>query len=161
MKGKKVLEIIGLYEIFGGSIGIGLILWGTIELNKITIFSVFLPLFLLAFYFFSIYAGIKLLKYYEKKIILSEILQYIQILSFGIFGFFLTLSAGITFLVGFDYTHEFLFRFKFDFVPSNSTISILSDESVFYFYVNLIPIVILIILDRIRSKSKVEEMTTS
>jgi len=37
----KILEIIGLYEIIGGSIGLGLVLYGTLALNKITIFGTF------------------------------------------------------------------------------------------------------------------------
>jgi hypothetical protein len=156
---KKILEIIGLYELMGGSIGLGLILYGTIALNKITILSILLWIVAVTFYSFTIYAGVKLFRYHEKQILLSEIVQYLQIISFGIFGYFLTLSAGITLYLGFDYTQDFKFKFLFDIIPSKTQISYLSDQTTFYFYVNLIPILILIFLDKIQSKTKNEEKT--
>jgi len=147
----KILEIIGLYEIIGGSIGIGLILYGTIAMKSINMFSILLLLFVLSFYSFSIYAGVQLFKFHEKKIILSEIVQYLQIPAFAILGCYFTLSAGLSFIVGIDYTQEFLFKFNFDIVPSKSSISILSnDKSTLYFYVNLIPILLLYLMDKIQ-----------
>jgi len=140
---RKILEIIGLYEIIGGGIGLGLILYGVIELNKITIISVLFWIIVVVFYSFTIYAGAKLYKNHEKGIIFSEIIQYFQVVSFGMFGYFLTLSAGITLYFGIDYTNNFTFKFLFNLLPSNSEIAYLSDQTTFYFYINLIPILII------------------
>ncbi len=156
-KKNKILEIIGLYEIIGGSIGLGLVLYGTLALNKITIFSILFWLIIVTFYSFTIYAGVKLFKYTEKQILPSEIVQYLQIISFGIFGYFLTLSSGFTFYVGFDYTQDFKFKFLFDIIPSRSKIAYLNDDTIFYFYINLIPILILVLFDKIQSKNSKEE----
>ena len=56
----KILEIIGLYEIIGGSIGLGLIFYGILSINKITFLSILFWLIIVSFYSFSIYAGVKL-----------------------------------------------------------------------------------------------------
>ena len=159
-KRKKILEIIGLYEIIGGSIGLGLIFYGTLALNKITLLGILFWLIVVTFYSFTIYAGAKLFKHHEKKILLSEIVQYLQIISFGIFGYFLTLSAGLSFYLGFDYTLDFKLKFFFDIIPSKTQISYLSDQTTFYFYINLIPILILILFDKIQStKSENRRLT--
>lgn len=151
-KNKRTLEIIGLYEIIGGSVGLGLILYGTIALNKITFISILFWLTVVTFYSLTIYAGVKLFKNHEKEILLSEIIQYLQITSFGIYGYFLTFSAGITFYLGIDYTKDLKFQFLLDIIPCKSEIAYLSDQMTFYFYVNLIPIFILVLLDRIKER---------
>ena len=153
----KILEIIGLYEIIGGSIGLGLIFYGILSINKITFLSILFWLIIVSFYSFTIYAGVKLFKYHEKQILPSEIIQYLQIISFGIFGYFLTFSAGLTFYLGMDYTYDLKFKFLFDIIPCKSQISYLSDQTTFYFYINLIPIWILVLLDRIQNRIKMNE----
>ena len=158
-KKKNILEIIGLYEIIGGSIGLGLIFYGTLTFEKLTLLNIFLLLVVITFYSFTIYAGVNLFKHREKQILLSEIVQYLQLISFGIYGYFLTLSSGITFYLGFDYTRDFKFKFFFDLIPSKTQISFLNDQTTFYFYINLIPILILILFDQIRNKIKKEKLT--
>lgn len=157
-KKNRTLELIGLYEIIGGSIGLGLILYGTIELNKITILTILFWLIVVSFYFFTIYAGVKLFKNHEKEILLSEIVQYLQIISFGIFGYFLTFSAGITFYLGIDYTNDLKFKFLLDIIHCKSGIEYLIDQITFYFYINIIPILVLILLDRTRNRFERESL---
>lgn len=145
---RKILELIGLYEIIGGATGLVLMFTGVMSLNKLSGLAVIFWLIVLLFYISSIYAGVILLKYHEKEILPSKIVQYLQIISFGSFGFFLTLSAGFSCYIGFDYTHELILRFFFDIIPSKTRIAYLADQTTFYFYINLIPLLILIFFDR-------------
>ena len=148
---RKILRIIGIYEIIGGSVGIGLILWGGFLTDKLSFIAILLILMIIGFYTFSIYAGAKLFWHHEKMIVFSKIVQYIQIPSIAVSGFAFTMFAGVSFIIGVDYTNELLFKFNFALLPSNSEIRINRHSSEIFGYINLIPVFIIYILDKLDS----------
>ena len=154
-KERRKLEIIGLYEIIGGAVGIGLILWGMISISNFSIMAILLYLIVIFLYSFSIYAGVKLFKYKENKIIYSEIIQYLQIPKIGLLGFIFTFTAGISFFLGIDYTNDFLFRFDFNLSPSNTSLYFKTDKSLIFFYINFVPILIIYLIGK--STTKIEK----
>ena len=154
-KERRKLEIIGLYEIIGGAIGIGLILWGMISISNFSFLAILLYLIVIILYSYSIYAGAKMFKYKESKTIDSEIIQYLQIPKIGLLGFIFTFTAGISFFLGIDYTNDFLFRFDFNLSPSNTKLYFKTDKSLIFFYINFIPILIIYLIGK--SKSKIEK----
>ena len=85
-------------------------------------------------------------------ILFSEIVQYLQIPSIGLLGFIFTLSAGISFFIGINYTNDFLFKFYFNLLPSNTEINFNSDVSIVFVYINLIPVFILYLMEKSGSK---------
>jgi len=151
---RKTLEFIGLYEIIGGIIGIGLIFLGKISLDRFSIFGVLIMALIIAFYSFSIYAGIKLFRHHEKEVLYSKIVQYVQIPSFALLGFMFTMTAGFSFFIGFDYTNDFLFRAFFELPSVGTKFYIKSDDTIIYVYLNLIPIIINFLIEK--SASKIE-----
>ena len=155
-KKRKFLEIIGIYEIISGSIGIGFFLYGAFTIGSLSFFNILLILIFLGFYSMTIYAGIKLFKYHEKMITYSKIVQYIQIPSIAVLGFAFTMVAGFSFIIGIDYTNELLFKFNLGLLPSNSEIRINRHSNEIFGYINLIPVFIIYLIDRLESRIKNE-----
>ena len=144
---KRIFEIIGIYEIIGGSIGLILLLFGQLSLNKFTFLGLLMWLIVFGFYGLTVYAGIKLYKKHDKAIMLSEIVQYMQIVSFGLVGYYMAFTSGITAYLGIDYTADLIFKFAFNFNPSGTQLSYLGDKTPFYIYINLIPILVITLMD--------------
>lgn len=149
IKARRKLEIVGVYEIISGSIGIGFFLYGAFTIGSLSFFNILLILLFLGFYSFTIYAGIKLFKYHEKMITYSKVVQYIQIPSIAVLGYAFTMFAGFSFVIGIDYTNELLFKFNFGILPSSSEIRINRQPNEIYGYINLIPVVIIYAIDKL------------
>ena len=157
-RARRKLEIIGIYEIISGSIGIGFFLYGAFTIDSLSFFNILLILLFLGFYSLTIYAGIRLFKYHEKMVIYSKIVQYIQIPSIAVLGFAFTMFAGLSFIVGIDYTNELLFKFNFGLLPSNSEIRINRHTNEIFGYINLIPVFVILLIDRSESRIKKENI---
>jgi hypothetical protein len=144
---RNILKGIGILEIVGGISGIGLILWLTLQGMETNTFVLLILLFAIGFYAYSIYAGIRLFKYKENGIFHSEILQWLQIIAMSYGGMtYLLTSAGNLFL-GYNFTTSTL-EFKLNFIASEFQIDIMSSEHNNYFFINIMAIVILVLLEK-------------
>jgi len=148
---KTKLQILSYYQMAGGILGIGLVIWLIAKTEVITgllllIFAVDIGLFS-----FSIFCGQQLLTGKIKRgLILSTINQILQILQFAILGFAFKYVAGFMLSVGIDLTTTFRFTFNFEF--SALTITINRDEDLLKVGINIIAIFLVFFIDRLEDK---------
>jgi hypothetical protein len=148
------LKIIGWVQIIGGIIGIGAI--GYILLQTETISGILLLLILIGIFLFSfsIFSGQKILTEPQNSagIKYSLINQFIQLFQWGIFGYKMSVSAGLTFCIGFD---KGSLVFNFTFITFEFNLSIRSGNDAF-FKINLVALLIILALFDILKEYKTE-----
>ncbi|WP_417613064.1 hypothetical protein [Owenweeksia hongkongensis] len=149
---KNTGKLIGLYEIISGSLGFGIMLFQNLETNGFFLWTFILRLVMLTFFGLTIYAGWSLIKLNKDKIIYSEISQLIQLPIIGFGSFYYALPLGITFYTGLDYTDTLSYQLDLELVPSYFGIGIFDDISSAYIFINLIPLVILIFLGKLKAE---------
>lgn len=155
---KTKIQIKGLayYQIIGGIIGIGFVIW---FVSQTTFFSVLKILLLgvgVGLYSFSIYCGYQLLNSTNKESFrLSAINQALQILSFTLLGFSYKYIAGVEFIIGMNLTSETLFTFNFAFFSSEFQISVGDeDKDIAKMGINIVPILIMYFINKLEQKIK-------
>ncbi len=149
------IKILAYYQIIGGVIGIGLVVWLALQTVNILVLKVLLLGVGLGLYSFSIYCGYHLLSYTNKESFrLSAINQALQILSFSLLGYSFKYIAGIEFIIGMNLTSETLFTFNFAFFFSEFQISFTGDEDVAKMGINLIPMLIMYFINKLEQKIK-------
>lgn len=100
------LKLIGIYQIIGGVIGLGIMIWlFTMVLPVSFMVATILIISLLSF-LFSIACGLGLVfkKSWAKD--LSLVLQLVQIINFSLFGYSFKFISGLGILLNFDFTHS-------------------------------------------------------
>lgn len=108
---------------------------------------IFIPFTLL--YAFSLVCGYLLISgKYEKGINLSIYNQALQLLSFSVLGFGYMYAAGIFAAIKLDLTQDIFLGMEFD--VSHFILKLNSDFDVTYISINVVPIIILSVLFRIR-----------
>ena len=122
---RNILKGIGILEIVGGITGIGLIIWLALQGMETNTYVLLILLVAIGFYIYSIYAGIKLFKNQEKGILHSQILQFIQLISFSIGGTTYLLTSGGNFFIGYNMT-EVNLEFKLNIIASEFQINLMS-----------------------------------
>ncbi|WP_445749849.1 hypothetical protein [Polaribacter sp.] len=143
----NILKGIGILEIIGGITGIGLIIWLTLQGMETNTYVFLILLVAIAFYIYSIYAGIKLFKYQEKGILHSQILQFIQLISFSIGGTTYLLTSGGNLFIGYNMTEGNL-EFKLNIIASEFQLNLMSSEVSDYVYINILAIIVLYLIDK-------------
>lgn len=101
------INILGLYQIIGGVIGMGLTLWLILGLVTIPGRLIMLICIAIALYSYSIYCGTLLLKKNITGLKHSLINQYLQIVNFTILGFTFQYVSGAYLTVGFEIADSF------------------------------------------------------
>lgn len=152
---RKKLKAIAYYQIFGGMIGIGLIIYNLFfQLVSITNYKFIFFLIAAGLYLFSIICGIYLIKErWEKGINLTIINQILQTIQFSIFGYTFIYVSGLTIYTGIDYTNDFLL--KFDFFLSYFHFSLTLNEEVLTVGVNLFSLILIYYITKF--KNRIEE----
>lgn len=159
---KTTVRVIGIYQIVGGIIGIGIIallMLKTPEINGPFLFYITLALFLFAF---SIQSGNLLLQESKlnKGLIFSLILQGLQIVSIGLGSYSYGFYSGANVTFGFESGGDF--KFGFGVVSSGFNIKINSGESEYFFKLNFLAIFILyILIDIYKERKKINLEPTS
>ena len=101
----KEIKYLGYYQLIGGVIGLGLIIYQLINTplkgSNIVVYILLNSLFL-----FSIYAGKLCIDNHKKCLLISKINQALQVISVGLMGFSYMYVAGIYLNVGVDLMAE-------------------------------------------------------
>ena len=147
------LKALGIYQIAGGIMGFGLIIWLITLQSYWSGFLLFLYLIASALYAFSIFCGVLLLKNKETGLNYSLINQYVQLISFSMAGFAFQYVSGFFVSAGIDLTHSLLFKFHLG--VSSWRININSDNEVILVNFNFIALLVIIYIDKL--KKKIEE----
>lgn len=146
------LKALGIYQIIGGIIGLGLTAWIVINLDVISIFLLLIILVAVGLYFYSIYSGILLLKNKTNGLSHSLINQALQLFGFSVLGFGFRYASGVYAGVTIDLTNSFdLF---FDFGISSWQITINSETETFFISFNLVPLFVILFIENLRKKIK-------
>jgi hypothetical protein len=153
------LKILAWYQIIGGVVGFLGVCWIISSIDKIT-WSIFvLILLILTLYSFSIYSGWLLFK--DKCIFglkLSIINQYFQILALTFVRFTYFYAAGMYLFVTVDTANGFNLGLKY-YLGSEATISFHNEEKPFFLGVNLIALILIGFITKLRDSIKQEKET--
>lgn len=160
---KRTTKIIALYQIIGGVMGIFLISYLLLRTEMINGPVLFIFLFAMFLYGFSIHSGNLLLQSTNRKkgLIYSAILQGLQIFSFAIGNYSYEFYSGLKATIGFGFGD--VFGFDFGLAISSFNIVINSGVDNYFLGINFIAIIILLILLDIYNEPKQvhAESTTS
>jgi hypothetical protein len=112
---KTTIKILGIYQLVGGFVGLGIVGWLLLRTNEINgpvflIFGIAIGL-----YVFSIKAGSLLLQKGNVKlgIIYSMIHQAVQVISISTGDYGYKYFSGANFSLGFEFTNGIAFKFGF------------------------------------------------
>ncbi|MGW9685373.1 hypothetical protein [Flagellimonas sp. 2504JD1-5] len=157
---RNILKGIGIFEIVGGVTGLGLIFWLMLQGTETNTFVLLILLFAIAFYIYSIFAGVKLFKHQENDVRHSQIFQCIQILGISFGGFTYLMTSGGYLFLGYNFT-EGNITFSFALVASKFQINLLNSSQGSFIYLNFLAILVLVILEKsliiIQEQKKLKE----
>jgi hypothetical protein len=141
------LKLIGIYQIIGGLVGLGLTTWLITMLLPMPFVVICIIVTSIGLFLFSIVCGIGLWLKKRTAINLSIGLQLLQILSFTLYGYSFKFISGLGVLLNIDFTNKLqpqinlsepLFRFTYLVDPSDKIISVnLAAILICYFIVDL------------------------
>ena len=149
---KSHLVKLGFYQIFGGAIGIFIILWAIYNNESLTELTILIYFFILLFFSYSIFSGILCIKTKKNALRHSLINQILQVIGFAMMGFAFKYIAGFYFTVGLNLTESVNVGFgagisKFDFNFNN-------EKERLEFDFNLIAFVLIYWIDKLIRKTK-------
>jgi hypothetical protein len=146
---QKKLRALGIYQITGGIIGIGITLW-LINLFAAPALLLVIVLLALGLYAYSIYCGVLVLKNAKRGLKLSKINQLLQLVSFSAFGYAFQYVSGAFMSVGLDLTESL--NFKFNTGISSWQININSDNPFLIININLLALFLIMAIDKLQNK---------
>lgn len=152
MEEKEKLKYIGWYQILGGLLGNGLIIWTILTNQVLSNGQVLAILGAILLFSFSIYSGILLSKYMKGGIKLSLIDQLLQIINFSLLGYSYSYFSGLNFSVGVDYTNDLLLKAEYTF--SGFRFSTNEGEEQICLLINIVPIIIIGMLNKLNSETE-------
>ena len=146
---------LGLYQIFGGSIGILVLIWGIFKSNNFSGFIILIYLLVLIFFLYSIFCGTLCLKTEKNALVHSLTNQLIQVIGFAIFGFAFKYFAGLYFTFGINLTESIKSGFGVGISKFNFNFNIEKDRLEIDF--NLIALAIIYWIDKLMKKVREEK----
>src|SRR6266498_2281124 len=150
---QTTLLIIGIYQIVGGILGLGLV--ATILMRMGNVNGPVLLIFLIAIglYYLSLKSGILIIQNQSQKkgIIFSMVNQIVQFISFAVGGNKYDYVSGIKGRIGFDFTFDLGLNSTFNF-------SINADDAEYFMYVNVFAILVFIVLIDILKEKRNEKI---
>lgn len=160
LKNKKLinsLKLLAYYEIIGGLIGLAILIYlilitSSIQLPLIVFLAIGTPLFAL-----SIISGQQLLKENPRRgLNLSTATQYLQIISFAIHGYSFMFVSGFMLSAGIDMTDSL--KMSGSFSLSELRINYNLHNELLFFKLNIVAVIILIVIGKIKSELKVDAL---
>ena len=142
--------ILGIYQLLGGLLGIGLIIHYHYSAGGSSLLFLFLPVLAGLFFLYSTLCGVLCLRNHELALSLSSVNQLLQLISFSVSRFLFDYTAGIFFSINiglgngssFDWESGFSrMHFRYD-VP----------EGVTAIGINLVAVILLIMIDAIKTR---------
>lgn len=156
------LKILGIYQIGGGIIGLGLTVWVISGLTITTFPLIFILLIAVVLYVYSIYCGILLLKKNISGLKHSLINQLLQIINFSIFGFTFQYISGVFISAGLDLTDSLFLMFNFG--VSQWQITINGNKEILILNFNVVALFLVFFIEKLRkeiSREQAERQITS
>ena len=150
------LKGLGIYQIAGGIVGIGLTIWLIANQETVPGFFLLLILVALGLNSYSIYCGTLLLKHKANGLNHSLINQYLQLINFSILGYGFQYISGVYLSAGVDLTNSI--DFKFNLGISAWQININSDNEVVLINLNFVALYLIIFIDKLKKKIIVEKL---
>ena len=149
---KYILMAIGVYQIIGG-------LFGFIGFTKLKMSDLvenfLLVLIIFGYFIFVIISGITLLRQkWIRGIKLTQINQFLQVITVKIIGFGFLFSSSIYMGIGFSDTPNLHLITKFSFLRSVCHFWINDGSSEISIMINIVPVAIILILSRIVKKNE-------
>lgn len=156
---KTTIKVIGIFQIVGGIIGLGMTSW--LLMNTSTINGAVMFIFLLALFLFvfSIQSGNLLLQKpnLKKGLIYSCVIQALQVFHIGAGIYEFAFYSGARGTLGFKLGEGFNFNFAATLSGFNFTIK--AGEPEYYFYINFVAVLVLITVVSIMQELKEKEKT--
>ena len=149
------LTKLGLYQIFGGTVGIIIIVWSIYQDSFLTELTLLIYLFILLFFGYSIFCGILCLKTKPNALGHSLTNQILQVISFAIMGFSFKYIAGFYFTIGLDLTD--VVKFDFGLGLSNFSFNLNNEKDRLEIDFNLIALAVIYWIDKLMKKVKEEK----
>ncbi len=146
---KIIFIIIGIYQLIGGSFGLTVGLYTLLTKFQINIFFLIYSIIALGLFTLSIFAGISCIKEDSNKFYLTHYNQYLQIISFAIFGFAYKFCSGLGIYFGLDLTTSIDFIYEIQLTKIGLGKAEPDDVRV---SLNIIPILILLIVGHFRKQ---------
>jgi hypothetical protein len=144
------IRVLGIYQIAGGILGIGLTMWLCLRIDSISGPILFLLLIAFGLYCYSIYCGILLLKKKNYGLKHALINQFLQLLNFTIFGFSFKYISGAFLSIGLDLTTSVQMQFRLGI--STWQITVNDNPELFEINLNLVALFLIIFIDRLKRK---------
>lgn len=144
------LKIIGVYQIIGGFIGLGLTIWVITMLLPMPLTIVCIVVIAIGLFLFSIVSGIGL--YFKKKAAINSaiVVQVFQIASFSLYGYSLKFVSGLGILINFDFTN--ILRIQMKLSEPLFKFTYLDDPTLKILSINLVPILMSLFLHVLKRK---------
>jgi hypothetical protein len=146
---------LGLYQIFGGAIGILLVAVGIYRDSLIDSFTVLLYILIVLIFSYSIFCGMLCIKASRRALKYSLANQILQLFGFAAMGFAFKYVAGVSLTVGLDLTDSL--NFSFGAGISKFVLNLNLDRDTLELNVNLIAIGLVYWIDRLTRRVR-EEM---
>lgn len=148
---RRLLKAIGLYQITGGVIGAGFIIYSVIFHPQLNFFWALYFLIGLMLYCFSIYTGMKTFQLYPSGIEFTLYVQLLQVVSFSLYGFNYLFNPGLGVMIGVDLTSsiELIFNTQLPKLGIGK-----AENEAWQLFINLIPLALLILIGSIQGKIK-------
>lgn len=154
-KERKYELLLAWYQIIGGVLGIGFLLWIPITIPFNFIIQYILLIAGLLMHGFSTSCGIILLKEKKNALNLSYINQFFQILKFSILGFGFHYVSGLSIMIGIELSNT---KYILEAGASSWRIEWNSDSFIKEINVNIIAILLILLIDHIKKIKSIKEI---
>ena len=155
---KLRIKTLAYYQIFGGIVGLGLVIYWLANTTTVTGLIILFFLLATALYSYSIYCGQQLLKANLKRALSFSCINFVlQIVSFMMFGYAFKYASGLLFGIEIDLSDGFDFTFNFSFSAFQFIVN--SDKELFKIGINVFAIFGIYYIEKI-AKSTVESSKT-
>lgn len=150
-------KMLGIYQLLGGIIGIGLTIWILLSVQVQFVGQYFFIVVAFLLYLYSIFCGLMLLKNKKKGLRLSLVNQLFQIVNLSIVGFAYKYISGFFLSFGLDLTNNNLL---FNFGTSSWELAINTNSIISEVHINLIALFLVFFIERLIGKSLYNEDST-
>ncbi len=154
-KTKSNISTIGWYQIIGGGICALIIIYSLFRTAQLSGVNIFIFIFMLLFFAYSIFCGTICLKHKDNALTHSLINQFLQLIGFAFWGFAFTYVAGLYLSVGLDLSSSI--DMKLDVGISKFDFNINREHEGAEMNFNLVAFAFIYWIDKLMKKIKIEK----
>lgn len=156
LNGRK-LDLLSIYQMFGGIIGIVILIYLLFQLDEINVAYIFVLGIGFTLYIFSFAAGLFLFQRKPYGLKFSLLNQLLQVIGFSFWGFGIEYVAGLSFSVFLKYTDSFDFTTTLGL--SNWHILINGDGQIREISINLVALFLVFVILKRKRKDNMEKIS--